>query len=202
MSSSGDPEDVLRSLRRYVSLMLGSPPWTVRIQRTRVADDERPVAVVEQSAPLTTPRSRAGGIAQGDVQKAATYTVVCYPGPIAATAADARLQAGEVASLLDAGFTRGLVTDDVPPKNVGAPWRVPVYDFAGVPVSGANRAGPADPYMYANVGAGFNVRPIQDALDELRFTVAATLPLTWWQGGRIRPTGPIAQRLLPTVEVR
>ena len=31
----------------------------------------------------------------------------------------------------------GLVTDATPPVNIGAPWRVPVYDYAGVPVRGA-----------------------------------------------------------------
>lgn len=194
--AGGDPEDVLRSLRRYVSQALTSPPWTVRAQRTRVADDDRPVAVVEDSSPLTTPRSRAGMINQGDVQKMQAFAVMCYP-VLADTAAGSALEARTVAYLLDAAFSRGLINDDDPDdvKNIGAPWRVPIYDFAGVPITGASRAGPDDPYMYANVDSTFSVRAIQDPLDELRFTVAANLRVTWWAGGRIPPAAPIATRM-------
>lgn len=194
MSTSGDPDDVLRSLRRYVAQTLGSPPWSVRVQRVRVADDERPAAVIEQSSGLTTAHSRAGTRQQGDMQKLQTFTVVCYP-TVEETAAESRQEAGRVASLLDAGFSRGLVTDDDPPKMIGAPWRVPVYDFSAVPITGPDRGGPVEPYSYANVDPTFNVRPIQDPLDELRFTVVATVPLSWWQGGRVPPTAPTAAHL-------
>lgn len=193
INTPGDPEDVLRSLRRYVSLLLGSPPWTVRIQRTRVSDDERPVAIIEESGPLTTPHSRAGTINQGDVQKQQTYTIVCYPA-LSATAGESREVAGTLRSLLDAGFSRGLVDDSTaPPTNIGAPWRFPLYDFAGVPVTGIGRRGPSMPYGYANVD-DFNVRPVQDAMDELRFTVLATARVSWWQGGRVPPTGPTVRQ--------
>lgn len=196
LMAGGEPEDVLRSLRRYVAQTLGSPPWTVRIQRTRVLDDERPIAVVEEGGPLTTPRSRAGMVNQGDVQLMQSYAVMCYPA-MASDAADSRYEAGRVRSLLQAGFSRGLVTDDDPPVNIGAPWSVPVYDFDGVPVSGEGRAGPADSYMYASVDQTFNVRPVQDPLDELRFTVVANLRMTWWAGGRIPPAAPLVESMTP-----
>ena len=192
--AGGAPDDVLRSLRRYVWLTLGStdvtPAWTVRVQRTRVADDERPVAVVEESGPLTTPFARAT-ITQGDVQKMQSYAVVCYP-VIETTAAAAAEGARQVAALLDAGFSRGLVTSDDPPVLIGGPWRLPIYDFAGVPVTGtaSERKGPTEPYMHADIDLTFNVRPIQDALDELRFTVVANLRVNWWAGGRIPPAKP------------
>lgn len=188
---NGDPTDVLRSCRRYVSLILGSPPWTVRIGRVRAEDDARPVAVVDASSPLTTLFSRAGTVNQGDVRKGRTLTVVCYP-PLALTAQDSAVVAEECAALLNDGFERGLVTDDVPAKFIGAPWRLPLYDFHGVPLTGDGRAGPVEPYGYANVtDTGFNVRPIQDAMDELRYTVVATVPLTWWRAGRIGREGPL-----------
>jgi hypothetical protein len=192
----GDPDDVLRSLRRYVAQMLGSPPWSVRIQRTRVADDQRPVAVVEESAPLLTPFARAATITQGDVQKSQAYSIVCYP-VLEADASESRQEAGRVRSLLDAGFSRGLVTDDTPPKNIGAPFAFPIYDFAGVPVVGpaAARKGPDTPYQHALIDRAFNVRAIQDPEDELRFTVVATVTASWWQPGRVRPPAPIAARL-------
>lgn len=187
-----DPEDVIRSLRRYVALMLGSPPWSVRAQRTRVADEERPVAVVEGSGPLSTPFARTARVRQGDQQKARPFTVVCYPVVVWESAAEAAHGARELVTLLDAGFSRGLVTDDVPAVNIGGPFRVPIWDYAGVPIVGASRAGPADPYSYANVDPSFNVRDVQDPLDELRFTVVASLRLTWWQGGRVPPAAPVA----------
>lgn len=196
--SAGDPDDVLRSLRRYVSLILGSPPWRVRVQRTRVADDERPVAIIEESSPLTEPFSRAGHYNQGDVQQAQTFAVVCYPTfNTAAPVAESAERARQLKRLVHAGFTRGLVTDDVPAKNIGMPWRVPVYDFATVPIAGspADRSGPADPYMHADLARGFNTRAIQDPLDEFRWTVVANVPLSWWAAGRIPPPAPLTERV-------
>lgn len=187
----GDPDDVLRSLRRFAALALGAPPWKVRLQRTRVSDDERPVAVIDPGV-LATPHSRAGTVRQGDVQKQQTFTIVCYP-PVATTAAVASEEARKLTYRLDASFSRGLVTDDVPPVNIGAPWRIPVYTFEGVPIEGADRAGSPDPYMHANVDETFTVRVVQDPLDELRYTVVATLRMTWWQGGRVRPDAPLAR---------
>lgn len=186
----GDPDDILRSVRRYVAQMLGSPPWTVRLQRTRVTDDERPAAVLDPGI-ITTPVSRAGmrDGNMGDQQKMQPITVVCYPG-IGDTAAISAETARQLASLLDAGFSRGLVTTDTPPVNIGAPWRVPIYYFAETPITGAERAGPDEPYMYANVDSSFSVRPVQDPLDELRYTVVASLRLTWWQGARVLPSSP------------
>lgn len=184
-----DPDDVFRSLRRFVAMMLGSPPWTVRLQRTRVEDDQRPVAVLEPGV-LTTPFARRT-IPQGDVQKQQTFTVVAYP-VLGTTAPESAETARQVASLLDAGVSRGLVTDDVPPVNIGAPFRVPIWDYAGIPLTGANRAPAGAPYAHADVDQTFNVRPIQDAMDELRFTVVATLRMSWWQGGRAYPPQPVA----------
>lgn len=182
--SAGDPDDILRSLRRYTSLLLQSPPWTVRVQRVRVDDDERPVAIVQESGPMTVPHSRAGTLQQGDVQYQQALAIACYPviGESAAASAEA---ARQVRTLLVAGFTRGLRTDDDPPVNIGGPWRVPIYDFDGVPIQGAGREGPVDPYAHMNVDDSFNVRPVQDAVDELRYTVMANLRVSWWAAGRI-----------------
>lgn len=167
-----------------------APPWKVRLQRVRVSDDDRPTAVLEPGV-LGTLFARTGTINQGDVQKAQPFTIVCYP-ELGATAASSAEAARELAGLLDAGFSHGLVTSDVPPLNIGAPFRVPIFDFAGVPIEGENRAGPPDSYMHANVDEALNVRPIQDPADELRYTVVCNLRLTWWQGGRIPPVAPIA----------
>jgi hypothetical protein len=188
-SGYGDPDDVLRSLRRYMAQMLSSPPWTVRLQRTAVGDDERPVAIIEPGV-LTTPFARRA-VNQGDVQKQQGFTVVAYP-VLGATAVESAETARVTAGLIDGGISRGLVTDDTPPALIGAPWRLPVYAYAGVPLEGAGRQGPADPYMHADIDQTFNVRPIQDAMDELRYTVVASLRVSWWQGGRIPPAAPLA----------
>lgn len=197
--AGGDPTDVIRSCRRYVAAILGSPPWTVRIGRVRSSDDQRPVAIIDPAGPLTTLFARAS-IPQGDVQKARTLTVVCYPA-LGESAQESTIAAEELAALLEAGFERGLVTDDVPPTLIGAPWRMPLYDFAGVPVTGSSRAGASEPYGYANVTeTGFNVRAVQDAMDELRYTVVATVPLTWWRAGRDGPDGPLVTGVPGTYE--
>lgn len=198
---AGSSSDVARSLRRYVSLMLGSPPWKVRMGRVRVSDDERPVAIIDPSGPVTTLFARAGTLAQGDVRKARTLTVVCYP-PVGATPQDSELAAELLVELLDGGFSRGLVTDDVPPLMIGAPFRLPLYDYAEVPMTGPDRGGGAEPYAHANITeTGFNVRAVQDAIDELRYTVVATVPVTWWQAGREQPSGPITESLPGTAEI-
>lgn len=189
--AGGDPDDIRRSLRRYVALLLNSPPWTVRLQRTRVSDDERPVAIIDPQM-LTTVWSRAGMRSgpSGDQQKAQPFAITCYP-VLGDTAAAASEIATTLAHLLDAGFSRGLVTDDVPAVRYGAPWRIPVWDYVGVPVSGPGRAGPASSYAHASVDQ-FNVRPIQDPLDELRFTVVANLRVTWWAAGLAADAAPLA----------
>jgi hypothetical protein len=192
-SGIGDPNDVLRSVRRYIAQALGSPPWTVRLQRTAVADDERPVAILEPG-PLTTPFARRA-INQGDVQKQQTITVVCYPEVGADTASSAQT-AREVVALLDASISRGLI-DGETGVNIGAPFRIPVYFFETTPIEGVNRKGPDDPYMHINVDETFAIRPVQDAMDERRYTVVATLRVNWWQGGRVPPFAPIATRILP-----
>lgn len=201
--AASDPDDVIRSLRRFVWLALGIDPatlkpWTVRTQRTRAADDQRPVAVVEEATPLSTPHSRAT-IPQGDVQKMQGFAVVCYP-VLRTSAPESAQEARRVATLIDRAFSCGLVTDDVPPVNIGGPWRLPIYDFRGVPIVGdaATRQGPADPYMHANVDETFSVRAVPDAMDELRFTVVANVRLTWWLGGRIPPAAPIVSDIPPT----
>lgn len=191
---NGAPDDILRSLRRYVSLALGSPPWTVRTERQNVADDERPVAVVEPSTPITTPaaHARAGHMNQGDVQKMQGFSVMAYVA-IAQTARESRLAAAGAGELLDDAFTVGLV-DAATDAPIGAPFRVPVFDFAGVPVAGGGRAGPEAPYMYAWV-EDLSTRPVQDPIDPVRFTVTCDLRLSWWRGGRIPPAAPIAQQM-------
>lgn len=181
-------DDRHRSLRRFVMNALGSPPWRVRTERQPVPDEERPVGVIEEAAPAVTTRSRTS-IPQGDIERAQTFSIALYP-ERADTAAEARLIASEAAEALSAALAVGLVNDDG--SLLSAPEMIPVYDFAGVAVKGAARAGPADAYGWLRV-EDYPVRAIQDPEDILRWTVVCDLRVSWSQGGRIRPTDePIA----------
>lgn len=185
-------DDRHRSIRRFVMNAVGSPPWTVRTEVQPVADEERPVAVVEPIGVAATTRSRTS-IPQGEVERAQSFAVTLYP-VLAETAAESRLEAAGVADLLDQAITVGLVTDVVPgvdpePDTGGEllspPQMIPVYDFAGVAVKGAARAGPAEYYGWLRV-EDYGVQPLQDPEDPLRFTVVCTVRCSWEQAGRSR----------------
>lgn len=192
-------DDIHRSLRRYVAQVLVKP-WVVRMERQPVENDAREVCVVEPASGLTTGRHRVS-IPQGNVEKLQAFSAMAYPAMMS-TARESRHEAQRIATLLDQAFTLGLVEphEEGPPTNIGAPFRVPVYDYADVPVSGKERAGPADPYGYAWVDPGLSVRTIQDPLDYLRFTVACDLRLSWEQGGRIPPSAPVAAGMSGTFD--
>lgn len=177
MNFSGD--DVHRSLRRYVALMLAEP-WKVRTERQPTTPDEREVCVVEPASGVTTGAHRMS-IPQGNVEKLQAFSVMAYPA-LEGTAAESRQLAQEVVDLLDAGFSSGLVDDAG--ASIGGPYRLPVYDFDGVPVKGRSRRGGTVVYGYADV-RDLNVRALQDTLDHLRFTVVCDLRLMWERGGRL-----------------
>lgn len=182
-------DDIHRSLRRYIAQVLVEP-WKVRTERQPVTPDERRICVVEPSSPVTTGKHRVS-IPQGNVEKLMAFSAMAYPA-IFGTAREGRLEAQRIASLLDQTFTLGLVDGEgVEAVNIGAPFRVPVYDFLGVPVTGRSRAGPTDHYGFAWV-ADLSVRTLQDTLDHLRWTVACDVRLSWEQGGRIVAQAPTA----------
>lgn len=191
-------DDRHRSVRRFLMNALGSPPWTVRTERQPVTDDARPVAVVEAAPPVVTTRSRTS-IPQGDIEKQQTFSLMLYPA-LGATAAEARMAAEGPAELLESAIAVGLVWDADDPQVIAneravgelltAPEMLPVYDFAGVAVKGANRAGPADPYGWLRA-EDYPVRTIQDPDDPLRWTVACDLRVSWSEAGRDRPPAPL-----------
>lgn len=193
-----DADDIHRSLRRYFAAVL-APPWIVRTERQPVEDDKRRVCVVEPSSGVTTGKHRVS-IPQGGVEKIQSYAAMAYP-LLGETARESRAEAQSIASLLDQAITIGLVEpqESGPDKNIGGPFRIPVYDYEGVPVVGPDRGGPADPYGYVWVN-DLNVRPIQDTLDYLRFTVTCSMRLSWEQGGRIVAAAPLATAMPGTFE--
>lgn len=186
-------DDVLRSLRRYVSQALGSPPWRVRTERVEVKDDERPAALIEVSAPTVTLSARAS-VPQGNVLEATSYAVACYPEKGESVAEARRIAAG-VASRLRGMVQFGLVTDE---GALGAPSRFPIYDYDDVPVTGtaAERAGPDVPYDYGYIMEGWNVRTTADDLDLQLYTVMLNLRVRVdWPGRVAWPTPPTVEQM-------
>lgn len=189
-------DDLHRSLRRYVAAVFGKP-WVVRTERQPVRDDDREVIVIEPASGVTTGRHRVS-IPQGGVEKIMAFSAMAYPA-LMTTSRESRHEAQRVADLLDGVFTLGLVEElrEGVQTNLGAPFRVPVWDYDGVSVTGRDRAGPDDPYGLAWV-SDLSVRAVQDPVDSLRFTVACDLRLGWLQAGRAALTGPEVRSMLGT----
>lgn len=182
-------DDRHRSLRRFLMNALGSPPWRVRTERQPVADEQRPVAVVEVTTAATTLRARRS-IPQGNIERGQTFAIVLYPA-LGASAAESRLEAATVADRLQDSIAVGLVDELDNDALLSAPEMLPVYDFAGVPVKGALRAGPPAPYGWLRV-EDYPVRPVQDPEDPLRWTVVCDLRVSWEQAGRDVAPAPAA----------
>lgn len=181
-------DDRHRSLRRFLMAALGSPPWVLRTERQPIADEERPAGVVEQASPAATLRARAT-VPQGEVEKQQTFSIMLYS-ELAATAAEAGLIARAWAERLDGAITVGLVNDDGSPYS--PPLRIPVFDYAGVPMKGAGRGGAAEPYGWLWVEDA-PVRAVQDPDDPVRWSIVCDMRVSWEQGGRIvDPALPVA----------
>lgn len=184
-------DDRHRSMRRFLMNVLGSPPWTLRTERQPVKDEERPAGVVEVLAAAVT-RSRTT-IPQGNVERAQTFPVTLYPG-LMETAAESRMVAEAVAQLLDDAISVGLSNDDG--TVLTYPERIPVFDFEDVPVKGATRAGPAEPYGWL-WAEDWTTQAVQDPDDPLRWSVTCPLRVSWESMGRVRPDEPAAGGLTP-----
>ena len=186
-------DDIARSIRRYLSLALPDP-WTLRVERREVRDEERPVAVVEVGglAPL---RAREA-ITQGEVESAAPVTVTAYP-PLPAEEEgvdplrQARLEAHAIASGLGRWLTWGMTvtTKDEDGKTIhwASPFRIPLYDYAGVPLTGDERKGPEDPHDVMWVPReSIGIEPIADNEDLRRWSVACDFRVSIESPGRER----------------
>lgn len=186
------PTDVHLSAHRFIAELLG-PPWTVRAEERRVTlpDDERPFAAVTATGPVLTSFARET-IPQGDVRRALSLAAMFYPA-VGADPAAARRAADDLVDLVDAAFLTGVVvpaTTTEPERSLSRPLTVPLWDWRGVPTTGAARGGPALPVSLATV-EDHGARAIRDDEDERRWTVAATFRLSWWSGGRDRQTSPV-----------
>ena len=193
-----ESDDVARSIRRYLDPVLDDA-WTIRLERREVADEDRPVAVVE-TGPESTLRAREA-ITQGEVESLMPITITLYPplGPDPAEEEDppadpiraARQAAAQLASGLNRWLAYGLtVTTDLEDggkRHWAGPFRIPLYDYAGVPLTGPDRAGPKEPHDVLWVPReSVSVEPIQDTDDLRRWSVVCNFRVTVEAPGRER----------------
>lgn len=173
-------------------MTLESPPWTIRIERREVKDEERPVAVIVDGAAQTL-RARSSLI-QGNVEEGTPITISLYPEVIPAAAkADAFRERRQEATklkqqmieLLNTGLTVTSEEDDRT-RNWAGPLAIPLWDYAGVPLTGKEKAGPADPHdvMWVEEGS-INVQAQQDIEDPGRWMVFANFRVTVERPGRV-----------------
>lgn len=189
-------DDILRSVRRYLAMTLEAPPWTLRVERREVKDEERPVGVVVAGA-LSTSKARTSLI-QGDVTEVMPVTITLYPAVADATADGiraGRLEASKLKSHLNELINTGLTVEaQVEERTVqfAGPFRMPLWDYEGVPLTGEERAGPDDPHAVMWVDeASANVQAIQDLEDATRWTVVANFRVSIERPGRTAPDDQI-----------
>ncbi|MCA1571147.1 MAG: hypothetical protein LC798_12690 [Chloroflexi bacterium] len=188
-------DDRRRSIRQYVALgMDGSDDlYDLRVLREEIADDARPVGLVEPATSVGALGNPRTVVEQGGFQAQQTFAVILYPKTDGEPRV-ARLRADEHAQRLDDVFSIGLVHDDG--SELAPPFQVPVWDHAGVAAVGAGRAAvPAEPYGWLTV-EDWTIQPIQDPLDDTRWSIVGSLRCSWWQGGRVEQD-PVLARSMP-----
>lgn len=188
----GDPEDIARSVRRYLGMML-TQPWDLRLQREEVRDDARPAGFIEMGREAER-WAREGAIPQGDRILFAPVTISLFP-PVAeprTSGREARQLAGDVRDLLQAGGD-GIVFANG--RRACGPKRIPWWDYSAVPPGTAGPEFPVDVLRVENL----TVDPIQDTMDARRWSVVVELRLAYELGGRLGPDAPVVDRIITNV---
>ena len=189
-----EDSDIKRSLQRYLGETL-EEPWAIRTQRRQVADEDRPVAVI-QTGQATVLRARES-VPQGEVESLVPITITAYPPlPVAPEEEDpeepfdairlADLAAEQLKTHLRRLITIGLVVRDKDGRDWAGPFRIPLWDYADVPLTGPDRGGPEDPHDVLFVQReSLQVRSIQDPEDDLKWSVVCEFRVTVEEPGRI-----------------
>ncbi|MGH2939448.1 MAG: hypothetical protein ACRDPE_15175 [Solirubrobacterales bacterium] len=186
--------DIARSIRRYLTLMWDKDSgWTTRIARRVVADDERPVAVILLGDAVVTSARR--GRNQGNVTEAWPVTIYAYP-PIGEDEQAATVAADAIRDQLRAMIVTGLAPADPKEKPSwlakAGPFVLPLWDYAGVPLEGPERGGPADPHDVIWVDeSSLTAQNLEDPQDGKRRTVVLEFRISIERPGRIVPEGPV-----------
>jgi hypothetical protein len=188
-------DDILRSIRRYLAMTLGEDgtgdtgPWKIRLERREVKDEDRPVAVILAGA-INTVRARTSLI-QGGVEEAMPITISLYPRVMSGSIEDVRngrLEASKLKSQLNELLNTGLtITTEADGRTINwaGPLRLPLWDYAGVPIVGDEKGGPADPEAVMWVdSASLSVQGIQDPEDPVRWSVIGNFRISIERPGR------------------
>lgn len=189
---SWDPDNIVRSVRRYVTDMLG-PPWAIDLEREELADADRPGGVIEVGAEQV--RFIRRSVPQGNVQAFMPVTLTLYPSLAEPREAGrtARHLSNALARLIAVGASELLQVNGRPGAG---PEVLPLYDYSDVPLHGtiAQRRGPARPFtvMWAE---DYSTRPLQDPQDPQRWSVILEMRVSYEYAGRATPDGPIVERM-------
>jgi hypothetical protein len=186
-------DDRQRSVRRYVAMgMDGLEAYDLQLQRVQIRDDQRPAGLVEPATTAVAVGRPSHAISGGPVPTAIheqqTFSIILYPRIEGADVRDVSLRVRQHAQRLEDVFGVGLVNDDG--SDFSPPERVPVWDYALATATGSGRSVvPAEPYGWLVVEER-SVRPLQDPLDERRWSIVCSLRCSWWRAGR-DDTGPV-----------
>jgi len=184
-------DDIARSIRRYLSMTMpvrpeDDPRWKIRVERREVSEEERPVGVVVLGD-LSTTRARTSLI-QGEVEQMLPVTINLYPAPSSASADDlrsGRREADDLATRLDLLFNTGL-TVKVGARHFAGPFRIPLWDYAEIPLTGKEKTGPGDPHDVLWVEEkSLLVKAVQDPEDARLWSVIANMRVTFERPGRV-----------------
>lgn len=203
-------DDVVRSTRRYLTLLLAEFPgpaddanptgraWEIRLTRELVTDQQRPLGVLESL--VQNPGRGRTSIPQGTVVESMAMVFTGYPPLVAGDRAviEGDLRAKRLASALDDLIRYGLDTVKFSNgRRAAGPQRLPLWDYTAVAVAG--QAGPATPHDVLNVES-WTTRSLQDPLDEKRFTVVLNVNVSWERPGRVNAPAPIAASMPGTFQ--
>lgn len=168
-------EDALRSLARYISESLGEA-WEVGL----FADQgtfERPGVAVRTAGPMLVGGSRH------TLDNTLPVAVYAYP---------------EEGGSVEAGYVNAMATEESlwQAFNVGIaeghPWRIPLYDYEGVPITEGSEMRRYPDYLRV---VDLSIDSTQAPEDEMKWTVIASLRLTWKRAGELAPGTRLAQEL-------
>lgn len=184
------PNDSLRSMKRYVALALG-PDWEVRLSSEK-GTFNRPYARV-----ALVPSMEFSTVRLPQTQIIASFTITALPVP-GVTADESQVEAMRVADLLWSAFSGpGVQGVGKPamrvPLDSNRPYtnRVPLYDYTGVPLTGASAAvdeTARSPNDFLRVVSPPNVVPMPDPASELLWAIAANIRMSWLRSAAVPST--------------
>lgn len=170
--------DAIRSLNRYVALALG-PQWEVRMA-TEKGTFNRPYARTIQ-----VPSIEVVTEAFMRVRIQSAYQIVAFPEQ-GATAEDGLMNA--------LAAVEALTTALAPGVDMGRTARIPLYDYAGIPLTGPDAAATEtnrDPRDFMKLEGQADIVPYQDPDDDTLWSVAANIRMSWLRSAAVPSAAPM-----------